>query len=88
MFEFVDFGGFELGFHVCTLHYSAVFTVRHVGPCRICRLGSDIFLVVYICIYLDTCDCAANFVLQVAVGCFCVCSVACLFVSCFCFGLK
>ena len=52
MFELVDFGGFELGFHVCTVHYSAVFTVRHVGPCRICRLGSDIFLVVYIYIYI------------------------------------
>ena len=36
VFELVDFMEFKLGFH------------GHVGPCRICRLGSDIFLVVYI----------------------------------------
>ena len=37
--ELMDFMEFKLGFH------------GHVGPCRICRLGSDIFLVVYIYIW-------------------------------------
>ena len=36
VFELVDLEEFKPGFH------------GHVGPCRICRLGSDIFLVVYI----------------------------------------
>ena len=49
--------GFEFGFH------------GHVGPCRICCLGSDIFLVVYIYIDIYTCvDYAANLLLQVAAG--------------------
>ena len=50
----------------------------HVGPCRICRLCSDIVLVVYIYTYMF--GCAANFVLQVAVGCFCL-FVLCLLCS-------
>ena len=33
------FGEFKLGFH------------GHVGPCRICRLSTDIFLVVYLYVY-------------------------------------
>ena len=77
----MELGEFKLGFMDLTVPYSAVFTVRHVGPCRICRLGSDIFLVVYIyiCIYVYMCGCAANLVLQVAVVWFCVCFV---FLSC------
>ena len=58
MVELVDFMEFKLGFH------------GHVGPCRICRLGSDTFLVVYMCCWV------ANFVLQVA---------PCLFLCLFCF---
>ena len=56
------------------------FTVRRVGPRRICRLASDVFLVVYICNYIYVCDLAANPCLQVAVVCFCVYFV---YVSCF-----
>ena len=69
--------------YVFTVYYSAVFTVRRVGPRRICRLGSDIFLVVYICMYIYMCV-----VVQLTlccrlqlVGCFCVCLV-----SLFCVG--
>ena len=60
------FYGFKLGFH------------GHVGPCRICRLSSDIFLVVYIyaCIYLYVMV-QLILVLQVAVVWFCVCLFVC-----------
>ena len=64
MFELVDFGEFELGLMYLLYIIPLFFTVRHVGPCRICRLAPDIFLVVYIYIYMLV---AANFVLQVAV---------------------
>ena len=63
-----NFRGFKLGFH------------GHVGPCRICRLCSDIILVVYIYIYVVM---QLILVLQVAVGWFCVC----LFLSLVCFDL-
>ena len=64
---------FKLGFH------------GHVGPCRTCRLGSDIFLVVYIYIcmyiYIYVCGYAANLLLQVA-----ACLVLCLLCFFACFG--
>ena len=59
---------FELGFH------------GHVGPCRICRLCSDIFLDEYIYIYICVYICLQLIlVMQVAVDCFCIYSVLVLF---------
>ena len=70
MFELVDFGEFDLVFMYVLFSLPLFFTVRRVGPRRICRLASDIFLVVYICNYIYVCDLAANPCLQVAVVCF------------------
>ena len=64
VFELVGFMELEHGFH------------GHVGPCRICRLCSDILLVVYIYIYISVVM-QLILVLQVA--------VACLFLCWFCF---
>ena len=61
MFEHVGFLVLNLAFH------------GRVGPRRICRLSSDILMVVYVYIY--TCVVQLTLAMQVAVVCcFCVCS--------------
>ena len=62
----MDFMEFEHDFH------------GHVGPCRMCRLSSDIDLVVYIYVYIYVCAAQLIFVMQVAVVAS-VCLFICLF---------
>ena len=65
--------------YVITGYYAAVFTDRCVGPRRICRLGSDIFLVVYIYIYIIIYMCVVIQLTFLVAGC------SRLFLCLFCF---